>query len=128
MIPVNTQNPLRQILAFGQSLWYDGLISVKEFETLIREDGIRGATTNPTIFEKVLAGGENDALIHKALAEGALPEDIYKAQAVRTVREVADTFLPVFRQTQGADGFVSNEVSPLLARDTEGTLKEKCPP
>ena len=72
----------------------------------------------------MLAGGEYDALIHKALAEGALPEDIYKAQAVRTVREVADTFLPVFRQTQGADGFVSIEVSPLLARDTEGTLKE----
>ena len=121
---VNTQNLLRQVLVFGQSLWYDGLLSVKEFETMIREDGIRGATTNPTIFEKALAGGEYDALIQKSLSEGKHPEDIYKTQAVRTVRDVADVFLPVFKETRGGDGFVSIEVSPLLARDTEGTLRE----
>lgn len=124
MTQVKTQNPLKQVLTFGQSLWYDGLISVKEFETMIREDGIRGATTNPTIFEKELAGGEYDALIQKSLSEGKHPEDIYKSQAVRTVREVADAFFPVFKETRGGDGYVSIEVSPLLARDTQGTLRE----
>lgn len=124
MTQVKAHNSLQQVLAFGQSVWYDGLISVKEFETMIREDGIRGATTNPTIFEKALASGENDALIQKALSEGRHPEAIYKAEAVRTVRDVADVFLPVFKETRGGDGFVSIEVSPLLARDTEGTLKE----
>ncbi len=124
MTQVKTQNLLKQVLAFGQSLWYDGLLSVKEFETLIREDGIRGATTNPTIFEKAIASGEYDALIQKSLSEGKHPEDIYKTQAVRTVRDVADVFLPVYKETRGGDGFVSIEVSPLLARDTEGTLRE----
>ena len=124
MVQVKTENPLKQVLKFGQSLWYDGLIAPKDFECLIREDGIRGATTNPTIFEKALSSHEYDAHIRKALALGGTAEGIYRDLAVRAVQEVADVFLPVYRQTGGGDGYVSIEVSPLLAYQTEATLCE----
>ena len=118
-----TQNPLKETLKLGQSLWYDGLISKEDFERMIREDAIRGATTNPVIFEKAIAGGEVDRMLAqsgKSLSE----EEIYKNIAVGAVQQVADVFLPVYKQTAGQDGFVSLEVNPLLAYDTEGTIRE----
>ena len=118
-----TENPLRQILKFGQSIWYDGLISKKEFEKMIAEDGLRGATTNPTILEKAISGGAYDSEITD-FAKKHSTEEIYKALAVRAVQEVADVFLPVYRETEGQDGFVSIEVSPLLAYDTDRTIHE----
>ncbi len=124
MQEVKTENPLKRVSQFGQSLWYDGLLPPADFQKLIREDGIRGATTNPTIFEKALSTGEYDARIRQGLAGGKALEEIYKALAVRAVQEVADAFGPVFNETQGRDGYVSIEVSPLLAHDTENTVRE----
>ncbi|MBI2094691.1 MAG: transaldolase [Candidatus Omnitrophica bacterium] len=120
---VATENPLKQALGCGQSIWYDGLVSHREFEDMIREDGIRGATTNPTIFEKSLSGGEYDKALSGLL--GARPaEEIYRTIAAKAVQDVADLFLPVADRTRGEDGFVSIEVSPLLAHDTQATLSE----
>lgn len=121
---IKTENSLKQVLRFGQSLWYDGLVAPQDFEKLIREDGIRGATTNPTIFEKALSAGETNARIKRELSMGAGAEAIYKAQAVETVQNVADVFMPVYQETGGVDGYVSIEVNPLLATDTERTLRE----
>ena len=116
-------NPLKEALKYGQSLWYDGLISTNEFERMIREDGMRGATTNPTIFEKAILSGNTDEEI-KRLAGTRDEEEIYKILVVKAVQEVADVFLPVFKETKGLDGFVSLEVSPLLAHDTASTIQE----
>lgn len=117
------ENPLLQTLKHGQSLWYDGLISPADFRRMIREDGLRGATTNPAIFEKALAGSAYDADI-RALAPSQNDEEIFKTLAVRAVQEIADVFLPVYQETRGLDGYVSLEVSPLLARDGDATLRE----
>ncbi len=118
-----TQNPLKQVLNFSQSIWFDGLVSKEEFQRMIREDGIRGATTNPTIFEKEIAGNPNDTELLRFI-QTHREEEIYKKIAVKAVQELADTFLPVFEETDGRDGFVSIEVSPLLAYDTEATVRE----
>ncbi len=117
------ENPVKQILRHGQSIWYDGLIEIKHFETMIREDGIRGATTNPAIFEKALSHHEYDAEIAR-LAQTETPEEIWKTLSVRAVQQVSDAFAGVFRDSRGEDGYVSIEVSPLLARDTAGTIEE----
>ncbi len=120
---VKSQNPLRQILDHGQSIWYDGLVSKEEFKKMIERDGIRGATTNPTIFEKAVASGVYDSQITE-LEKSHSTEKIYQLLSVNAVQEVADVFLPVFQETAGQDGFVSIEVSPLLAHDTEQTIQE----
>ena len=114
-------NPVRAALEEGQSIWFDGLVSKAAFERMIREEGIRGATTNPIIFEKLLTGTEADADI-RAVQGSA--EDVYKTLAVKAVCDVADIFLPVWNQTRGEDGYVSIEVSPLLANQAENTLRE----
>ena len=118
-----SQNPLKQALAHGQSLWYDGLISNAEFEKMIREDGVRGATTNPTILEKAISSGVYDAEIRQ-LAKSHSDEQIYEVLAVRAVQQVADLFKSVFDETRGLDGYVSIEVSPLLAYDSNKTIEE----
>ncbi len=120
---MKTESTLRQTLKLGQSLWYDGLISIPEFNRMIQEDGLRGATTNPAIFEKALAGTAYDAQI-RDLAKTQSDEEIYKALAVRAVQDVCDAFLSVYQEARALDGYVSIEVSPLLAYDTEGTLRE----
>ena len=114
---------LKEVEHFGQSIWYDGLISIDAFKKLIQEDGIKGATTNPTIFEKALVSDSYSADLAK-MVRSFKNEEIYQSLAVRAVQEVADVFLPVFQETRGLDGFVSIEVSPLLARDTQKTLDE----
>ena len=111
------QNILKETLRLGQSIWYDGLISKEEFFRMIEEDGLRGATTNPTIFEKALFSGDYDARLKK-LAATYTEEEIYKTLAVAEVQQIADVFLPLYQETNGRDGFVSIEVSPLLAYDT----------
>ncbi len=119
-----TKDSLKQALQLGQSIWYDGLVSRSELERMIREDGLRGATTNPAIFEKALADGSYDAEVTRLVREGKADDEIYKILAVRAVQEVCDVFEPVHRQTAGQDGFVSIEVSPLLAYDTKATIEE----
>ncbi len=120
---MKTENTLRQTLKLGQSLWYDGLIAIPEFNRMIQEDGLRGATTNPAIFEKALAGHVYDAPIRE-LAKTQSDDEIYKTLAVRAVQEVCDAFLGVYQEARGLDGYVSIEVSPLLAYDTDATLSE----
>ncbi|MBK6422475.1 MAG: transaldolase [Gemmatimonadetes bacterium] len=122
-------NPLRQLGAHGQSPWYDfitrDLIASGELGRLIREDGLRGMTTNPTIFEKAIAGSDlYDADIRRLAAEGRTPAEIFEALAVADVQAACDLFREVYEASGGLDGLVSIEVSPTLAHDTEGTIRE----
>ncbi|HTL69769.1 MAG TPA: transaldolase [Candidatus Eisenbacteria bacterium] len=118
-----TENPVKQALRHGQSIWYDGLIGRDEFERMIREDGLRGATTNPSIFEKALASVGTDPDV-AALVASKPADEVYKTLAVKAVQEVCDLFRPLYAESAGQDGFVSIEVSPLLAYDTLGTIRE----
>jgi transaldolase len=122
-------NPLVQLGALGQSPWYDfitrDLVTSGELARLIREDGLRGMTTNPTIFEKAIAGSElYDEDIRRLAVEGSRPAQIFEALAVEDVRAACDLFLPIHRESRGLDGLVSIEVSPTLAHDVPGTIAE----
>ena len=117
------QNRLKQVLKCGQSIWYDGLMGVAELRRMIEEDGLRGATTNPTIFEKAIVSGDYDAELRQ-FSKSENVEAVYQKLAVQAVQGVADVFRVVFQETRGNDGFVSIEVSPLLAYDTQATIRE----
>ncbi len=122
-------NPLAQLSKVGQSPWYDqmtrSLITEGTLKKMIEEDGLRGLTSNPTIFEKAISGSKDyeDAL-HALVDKGAGVAEIYDALVVGDIASAADVFLPVHESTNGEDGFVSIEVSPLLAQDTAATVKE----
>jgi transaldolase/glucose-6-phosphate isomerase len=123
------KNPLVQIQDFGQSIWLDfirrGMLICGELKQLIEEDGLRGVTSNPAIFEKAISGSKDYLAAVGSLAlEGKKSEEIYVALAIEDVQQAADDFRPVFDETDGRYGFVSLEVSPRLARDTPGTIKE----
>ena len=122
-----SKNPLQRLSDLGQSVWYDyirrDLVEGGGLKRLIEEDGLRGMTSNPTIFEKAIAGS---SLYDDDIGAGAgksAPE-AYESLAVRDVRGAADVFRPVHDACGGADGFVSIEVQPHLARDTQGTIEE----
>lgn len=122
-------NPLLRLAQLGQSPWYDfitrDLVTSGALARLIAEDGLRGMTTNPTIFEKAVQGSEvYDEDIRRLAAAGRTPAQIFEALAVDDVRAACELFLPLHRATGGLDGLVSIEVSPLLARDTAGTTAE----
>jgi transaldolase len=122
-------NPLVSLGQLGQSPWYDfitrDLVTSGELARLIAEDGLRGMTTNPTIFEKAIAGSAlYDGDIRRHAAEGRTPVEICESLAVEDVRAACDLFLPIHRASRGGDGLVSIEVSPLLARDAVGTIAE----
>jgi transaldolase/glucose-6-phosphate isomerase len=123
-------NPLLDILHYGQSIWYDnirrGLITSGELQAFIDHDGLRGVTSNPAIFEKAIAGSTdyNDAL--KAL-EGTRDMDakaLFESLAIGDIQDAADVMRPVYEKTHRRDGYVSLEVSPYLAHDTQGTIEE----
>ena len=123
-------NPLKGLTEYGQSVWLDyirrSLITSGELERLIAEDGLRGVTSNPAIFEKAITGSTD---YRNALAElqgppGQTAEAVYERLAVADIRDAADILRPVYERTVRRDGSVSLEVSPSLARDTEGTLEE----
>ncbi len=122
-------NPLAQLSKLGQSPWYDqmtrSLVSQGTLKRMIEEDGLRGLTSNPTIFEKAISGSKDyeDAL-RQLVGKGAELAEIYDALVVGDIASAADVFRPVYESTNGQDGFVSIEVSPLLALDTAGTVKE----
>jgi transaldolase len=114
---------------FGQSPWYDNLArSVLRdggLQRLIDDDGIKGVTSNPTIFEKAMAAGEGyDDELKACAKEGLSIEDSYWRLVVADVGTAADLLRPVYDATGGADGFVSVEVSPDLAHDTKGTIAQ----
>lgn len=123
------ENPLLKLEAFGQSIWMDfirrGMISSGELKQLIEEDGLGGVTSNPSIFEKAIAGSHDyDDAIRLLTVEGKSVDQIYGALTVEDIQRVADLFRPIYDRLDGADGFVSLEVSPYLARDTVKTREE----
>jgi transaldolase / glucose-6-phosphate isomerase len=125
-----TTNPLLELLDHGQSVWYDyirrSLITSGELARLIAEDGLRGITSNPSIWEKAIAGSTDYAGALETLrrAGDTDPKAVYEQLAVQDIRDAADAFRPAYEQTDRRDGFVSIEVSPDLAQDTERTIAE----
>ncbi len=122
-------NPLVRLGELGQSPWYDyitrDLLTSGELARLIREDGLRGMTSNPTIFEKAIAGSRlYDDEIRSLTDRGKSAGEIFDALAVADVQAACDLFAPVHQSNGGADGLVSIEVSPALALDTAGTIHE----
>ena len=122
-------NPLRQLQAQGQSVWLDylsrDLIESGKLAALVRDDGLAGVTSNPTIFQSAISSSDTyDAQILEQSRAGADYPDMFEAIAVDDVRAAADVLRPVYDGTDGLDGYVSLEVSPRLAHDTEGTVAE----
>jgi transaldolase len=122
-------NPLVRLGELGQSPWYDyitrDLVASGELARLIREDGLRGMTSNPTIFEKAIAGSRlYDDDIRAQADAGRSPQAIFEYLAVADVRAACDAFGPVYEASAGGDGLVSLEVSPTLANDTTATIHE----
>ncbi|MDH5234944.1 MAG: transaldolase, partial [Gemmatimonadota bacterium] len=122
------QNPLLRLADLGQSPWLDfttrDLVRSRALRRLVAEDGVRGLTTNPTIFEKSIASGSiYDADIIALAEAGFGPDEILERLMVAEVQEACDVFEPTFRQTMGQHGYVSLEVSPLHAHDTESTVQ-----
>ena len=122
-------NPLIALGTLGQSIWLDyirrDLISSGELRRLIEEDGLRGITSNPAIFEKAIAGNKDyDEDIVAMALDGKNAKDMYEALSQRDVQSAADEFRPLYDNTDGRDGYVSLEVNPHLAHDTAGTLEE----
>lgn len=122
-------NPLLRLKAEGQSVWLDlisrQLLNSGELDRLIKEDGISGVTSNPTIFEKAIAeSADYDDTIERLAREGKSAEEIFQALEVEDIQHTADLLKPVFERSDGRDGFASIEVSPRLARDAEATIAE----
>ncbi|MEE3262191.1 MAG: transaldolase [Candidatus Latescibacterota bacterium] len=122
-------NPLVDLGQQGQSVWYDNIrrsmITTGELNRLIQEDGLSGMTSNPAIFEKAISGSDDYRGALRQLASAGLqPLEIYESIAMEDIRWAADVMLPVYERTEGIDGYVSLEVSPHLAHDTQGTVEE----
>jgi len=123
-------NPLKQLLTFGQSIWLDyirrDLLKTGELQRLIDEDGLRGMTSNPSIFEKAIGDSNlyQDFLDTFASRTDLDAKGRYELLAIRDIQDAADLLQPVYKSTKRHDGYVSLEVSPYLANDTEGTLAE----
>jgi len=118
-----------KLLEYGQSYWLDNLsreiITNGELENRIKNEGLRGITSNPKIFMKAISSGHiYDDQIKALAGEGKKPEEIYEALAIEDIQKACDMLRPVFDASNGEDGFVSLEVSPYLARDTEKTKAE----
>lgn len=120
-------NPLLSIQESGQSIWMDyldrHLIQSGELKRMVEEGEITGITSNPAIFQKAISGSDlYDADIEKGIKAGEAPERILESLIVDDIRNACDILRPVYESTGGLDGYVSIEVSPRLARDTEGTI------
>ena len=121
-------NPTQQLHALGQSLWLDNitraLLSDGTLQRYIRDYAVTGLTSNPTIFDKAMQEGDNyDGAIRRKVAEGKSGEALFFELALEDLTQAADLFRPIHDRTAGADGWVSLEVSPLLANDTAGTVR-----
>jgi transaldolase / glucose-6-phosphate isomerase len=125
-----TQNPLKQLLSYGQAMWLDyirrDLFTTGKLKHLIEDDGLRGMTSNPSIFEKAIA---DSSLYDDMLKSLAARKDLdatgrYEQLAIRDIQDAADTLRPVYEQSNFRDGYVSLEVSPYLARKTQETIDE----
>ncbi|MGL5939740.1 MAG: transaldolase [Waterburya sp.] len=124
-----TNNPLLEINNYGQSVWMDNLsrslIESNELDTLIENYGLKGITSNPAIFEKAIAGNQvYNADIEAGIKTDKPVSEIYESLIFKDIRATCDRFRQIYEQSGGLDGYVSIEVSPHLARDTEGTVEE----
>ena len=124
------ENPLKALLKFGQSVWLDyirrNLLTSGELKRLIEEDGLRGMTSNPSIFEKAITGSTDYT---KTLQELEKRKDLdakgrYEELAIKDIQDAADFLRPVYEKSKKRDGYVSLEVSPYLAHKTQETLDE----
>jgi len=123
------ENPLKKLESLGQSIWLDyirrDLIANGELQHLIDEDGLRGMTSNPAIFEKAIAESTiYDSVIQKMALDGKDVNTIYEAISQQDVQSAANVFKSLYEKTAGEDGYVSLEVNPHLAHDTAGTIEE----
>ncbi len=124
-----SQTPLHDLHAHGQSVWLDylsrDLVDSGELARLVAEEGVRGMTSNPTIFQEAIKGSDTyDDDIRRLGAQGMTPEEMFEAIAVDDISAACDVLRPVFDESGMTDGFVSLEVSPRLAHDTQGTVEE----
>ncbi|GMT48101.1 MAG: hypothetical protein IEMM0007_1667 [bacterium] len=122
-------SPLLMLQKYGQSFWYDnisrGILKSGELKRMIEEEGLRGLTSNPTIFHKsIQSGNDYDEQLHQLLSKEASEKDIFYALAIRDIVEACELLMPVYEESNGLDGYVSMEVDPHLAYDTEGTITE----
>jgi transaldolase / glucose-6-phosphate isomerase len=122
-------NPLKALLEFGQSPWMDyirrDLLTSGGLKKMIQEDGLMGMTSNPTIFEKAITGSKDYSdILESPEAKKLDAKGVYEKIAIRDVQDATDIFKGVYQQTKRRDGYVSLEVSPLLANDTKGTIDE----
>jgi transaldolase len=122
-------NPLLRVREYGQSIWLDfirrDLLKSGRLQRMVEEDGLRGVTVNPSILDHAIREtADYEDAIQALFAENKSPAQIYETLAVEDVRGAADVFRPMYDRTDGHHGFVSLEVSPYLAHDTEGTVSE----
>src|SRR5258708_3132391 len=128
--PTIVENPLKQLTRFGQSIWLDyirrDLMTTGELKRLIERDGLGGMTSNPTIFEKAItAGGEYaDQLAELRQDKSLDAKAIYERLAIRDIQSAADVLRAVYDHTHKRDGYVSLEVAPFLANETQPTIDE----
>lgn len=122
-------NPLVELQAYGQSFWYDNIrrkfLRDGTLQSLIDNDGLRGITSNPSIFEKAIGHSDDyDKQMMSPAQAGASTQEIYEALALADIKAACDLFTELYAESNGGDGFVSLEVSPYLAEDSEGTVAE----
>lgn len=123
------KNPLLILESYGQSIWLDFLqrsaLENGELKKWIDQDGVSGLTSNPSIFEKAITGSRDyDSAIRALELGGKSTEEVYQALTVDDIQQAADLFRPIYDRLEGADGYVSLEVSPELAHDTDATVAE----
>jgi len=124
-----SENPLIELQKLGQSIWYDNvrraLITSGDLQQKVTGDDLRGVTSNPAIFEKAIVGSTDyDEAMRKLIGEGKGIKEIYEALVIEDIQNVAGLLADTYARTGGVDGYVSLEVSPLLAHDTEGSVSE----
>lgn len=122
-------NPLVELHAYGQSFWYDNIrrqfLDDGTLKKLIEEDGLRGLTSNPSIFKKAIGESDDyDSHIDELVDHNKSVNDIYEALVLDDIQSACDLFSNLYHASGGGDGFVSLEVSPHLAHDTAGTIAE----
>ena len=122
-------NPLVELMKTGQSIWFDNIrramLKGGELEAMIAQDDLRGVTSNPTIFEKAITGSKDyDEQMRTLINLGLGTKEIYESLVIEDIGVAADILLPVYEKTAAIDGYISLEVSPRLAYDTQGTIDE----
>lgn len=123
------KNNIKHIQDFGQSIWLDffdrEIMRSGKLKKMIEDDGISGVTSNPSIFEKAISNSSDYDEDIRALFQTKRSYDVvFFSLAVKDIKRAADLLMPVYKKTEGSDGFVSIEVSPHLAHDTEGTIRQ----